>query len=68
MSDEVEIITKKKEKEPLGLPKSSVRAILVLTSLFAAISMIYHMGNPPEWFIALVTMAFGFYFGARLSA
>lgn len=58
-------MVEEEKKEPLWLPKNSVRSILVLVSLFAAIAMIFNLNETPEWFITLLASAFGFYFGLR---
>lgn len=63
MVDEIE-----KETEPLWLPKGSIRAILVLVALFSSLALLVKGYIVPEWFISLVIMSFGFYFGTRSQA
>jgi len=63
MTDEETILDN--EGEPLWMPKNSVRAILVLTTLFAGIALIFTQKSVPEWYVALLSGAFGFYFGVR---
>lgn len=52
-------------EEAFGLPKTTVRASLVLILLFFAISAYFATGSVPEWLIALLSSAVAFYFGTK---
>ena len=53
------------EDEPIGLPKGSVRAIIVLVLIFLAAAMMIKGMKVDEWFIALLSASVMFYFGTR---
>jgi len=53
------------EKQPLWLPKGSVRAIIALTSTSCAIVMVAKGINVPEWLATAIAMIWAYYFGAR---
>lgn len=52
-------------EEAFGLPKTTVRASLVLVLLFFAVSAYFVTGSVPEWLIALLSSAVAFYFGTK---
>ena len=54
--------------EPLSLPKGTVRAIIAVTLIAAAVLFLYLGIDMPEWFRALVVMFAGYYAGARATA
>ena len=58
----------KVSKEPLGLPKGSVRAILAVTTIGGAVAMYMAGITVPDWLISMAGTAFGFYFGTRAAA
>jgi len=60
-----ENVRSKEEKEPLGLPRGSVRAILSIGVVFGAIILYALTGNVPDWLISAFGTAFGIYFGQR---
>lgn len=51
--------------EPLGLPKGSIRGILVLLIAIAAIVGIYIKADQVQLLITLLTGVTSFYFGGR---
>lgn len=55
----------KMSEEAFGLPKTTVRASLVLVLLFFAVSAYFVTGSVPEWLIALLSSAVAFYFGTK---
>ncbi|RPI86138.1 MAG: hypothetical protein EHM34_00140 [Nitrosopumilales archaeon] len=61
MTDEVV----KKSKEPLGLTKGSVRAIIVLSLIGLIAACLGLKISIPEFLVALVIMAVTFYFKDR---
>ena len=52
-------------KEPLWLPKGSVRAIIALAVVGAGIGMFAIKGNIPEALVGIIGMIVGFYFGKK---
>jgi len=54
-----------KEKNPLFLPKGSIRAILAFGSLFSAVAMLFLGVDVPEWYYVIVGTSMGYYFGTR---
>lgn len=54
-------------KEPLGLPRGSVRSIIALTFLAFLGVYVWRNLTPPDWFLALVGSIMGYYFGVRNS-
>ena len=55
-------------KQPLGLPPGSVRSLLALMLTGAAIWTVVAGAAVPEWYIGLVGLAIGEYFGRRGSS
>ena len=53
------------KEEAFGLPKTTVRATLVLILLFFAISAYFITDVVPEWLIALLSSAVAWYFGTK---
>ena len=55
--------------KPLGLPPGSVRAILslaiIFTGCFLVIRQVLVLGTIPDWFIAILTTAFTYYFASK---
>lgn len=51
--------------EPLGLPKGSVRALVTLTLIAAAVYGMLTGIDVPEWYYAAVALIVGHYFGSR---
>lgn len=49
----------------LGLPKGSIRAIIVLYLLGLATLLTIKELDSPEWLVTLVTAAVMFYFGSK---
>lgn len=54
--------------EPLGVPKGTVRAVIAVSLVAAAILFMYLGLDIPEWFRALVVMFAGYYAGSRASS
>ena len=52
-------------ENPLWLPKGSVRSILALLTVIAAIVLMIIQSNVPEWFIAIVGSVITHYFVSR---
>jgi len=52
-------------REPLGLPKGSVRAILAISVISGTMFIYLWSGEVPDWLISAFGTAFGFYFGSR---
>lgn len=52
-------------EEAFGLPKTTVRATLVLILLFFAIAAYFATNVVPEWLIALLASAVAWYFGTK---
>jgi len=53
------------EKEPLGLPRGSVRAILAMAVVGGTMFIYLWKGEVPDWLISAFGTGFGFYFGSR---
>ena len=52
-------------REPLGLPKGSVRAILAILVTFPIVIWVWRNQAPPDWWLALAGTVLGYYFGVR---
>lgn len=51
--------------EPLGLPRGSVRALLAIVIVGAGVAGMLMGRILPEWFLGILTLVLGLYFGGR---
>ena len=58
-------MTKEEEKNPLWMPKGSVRSIIVIVLLMVAGYGLIKGLSLPEWYITLLSGAVMYYFGTR---